>query len=400
MDAHIRVHNVELAKIGLGVSGGDVALLEMIRRLRTADLRHVLHTTASGHATFTRHGLHPIPGKFEYHQVGSSNDERIGVSAAYAWRTAYALRPPVVVPEPPSVVLSHSDIWPTVIYAHRLARRNNLPWIAWSHMVLPDLTRGYRGQFTGRRTVPSYAFALSAMTQRLSLRLMAKKASRVLTINHYTKKELVRRGITEDLITIIPYGADHLARPETGNCTPRPFTAVFVGRFHEQKGIMDLPDIWIHVRKQIPDARLAIVGDGPPAITTMLRAALDRRGLRDAVKTLGFLEDGAKTQALRASDLLVFPSYYESWGIAALEALRQGLPVVAYDLPVYEGLFNNGVLRVPIGSTEQFADAVVQLARDPKHRRTLGRAGREAVSHFRWADSAQQLSEEIHSVAK
>ncbi len=389
---------MELAKIGLGVSGGDVALLETLRRLRQPPLKHVLHTTASGRATFSRRGLQPAPDEFEYRQVTGPADERLGVSAAYAWRLLHGLQPPALATEErPAAVLTHSDILPTVLYGYRLAQRNGLPWLAWSHMVLPDLSRGYQGQFTGTRHLPSYAFAVSSLTQALSFRLMGRRAARVLTINTFTEQQLKRRGVPGDRITVIPYGADHLIQSKTSDRSDRTYTAVFVGRFHDQKGVMDLPAIWARVRTALPDARLAIVGDGPPNITASLEAALADRGVADAVDLLGFLDDEAKIDVLRSAGVLLFPSYYESWGIVALEALCQERPVVAYDLPVYDGLFDAGIVRAPVGDTAALARTVADLAADPARGRTLGREGREAVAKLRWADAANQVVEEVQN---
>lgn len=395
-DHNITIHSVEIAKIGLGVSGGDVCLLENLRRISRPDLKHVLHTTASGRETFVRRGLEPHPETFIYREIGTGKDERLGITAAYAWRTLLALRPPDLGPTAsPAVVLSHSDILPTVIYAYRLSRQNHLPWLAWSHMVLPDLTRGYHGHFTGTRSIPSYAFTLSALTQRLSLLLIARRASRVLTINTYTKQQLERCGVPGDRITVIPYGADHLPQVAPTSQVTHRYTAVFVGRFHEQKGVMDLPAVWARVRTDLPDARLAIIGDGPPDITRSLETALAQQGVADSVDLLGFLDDKTKTAVLGSADLLLFPSYYESWGIVALEALCQSRPVVAYDLPVYDGLFDAGMVRSPIGDSAALARAVADLAVDPERRRVLGCAGRKAVLKLRWADSATQITNEV-----
>jgi glycosyltransferase involved in cell wall biosynthesis len=158
---------------------------------------------------------------------------------------------------------------------------------------------------------------------------------------------------------------------------------------------MDLPSVWAGVRTAIPDARLAIIGDGPPSITRALKAELTRHGVAESVDLLGFLDDETKTAVLGSAELLLFPSYYESWGIVALEALCQSRPVVAYDLPVYDSLFNAGMVRCPVGDSNALAQAVANLALDPERLRALGCAGREAVSKLRWADSATQIADEV-----
>ena len=64
---------------------------------------------------------------------------------------------------------------------------------------------------------------------------------------------------------------------------------------------------------------------------------------------------GEKIKILKQSRLFVLPSFYESWGMVAAEAMAAGLPVVAYSLPVYQDLFSKGINQVKIGDKMVFA---------------------------------------------
>jgi glycosyltransferase involved in cell wall biosynthesis len=122
---------------------------------------------------------------------------------------------------------------------------------------------------------------------------------------------------------------------------------------------------------------LCMVGDGPD------RPDLERRAhelgiVRDTL-FLGYQEDVAPFYA--AFDALVLPSSNEGTPVSAIEALAAGRPVVATRVGgvpdvVEEG--DDGFLVEP-GATDDLADRLAQLARDPELRERMGRAGRERV---------------------
>ena len=120
-----------------------------------------------------------------------------------------------------------------------------------------------------------------------------------------------------------------------------------------------------------------LVGGGP--LRDELEHESERRGLRERVRFTGALPD--VRPYLRAADVFVFPSLYEGLGIAVLEAMAMGVPVVAYDtgpLPEVVVHGETGVL-VPSGDAEGLADGVEALVQAPRKSEVLGAAGRKRV---------------------
>ncbi|WP_214083852.1 glycosyltransferase [Methanoculleus sp.] len=107
---------------------------------------------------------------------------------------------------------------------------------------------------------------------------------------------------------------------------------VFTGRLIREKNVDVLLRALVPVRKEIPDLRALVVGDGPerPALERLARDL----GLAGAVTFTGFLPDhDSVVAAMKASRVFVLPSTREGFGIAALEAMACGLPVVTTDHP-------------------------------------------------------------------
>ena len=108
-----------------------------------------------------------------------------------------------------------------------------------------------------------------------------------------------------------------------------PKTILYVGRLIKEKGILDLMDAYLLLRKEDASIDLLIVGTGPMK-TTLEKAA--RGACPGSVRFIDYLEWGEDLfRAYSNSNVLVLPSYREAFGIVALEAFVSGLPVVVSD---------------------------------------------------------------------
>ncbi|MCB9898057.1 MAG: N-acetyl-alpha-D-glucosaminyl L-malate synthase BshA [Planctomycetes bacterium] len=152
---------------------------------------------------------------------------------------------------------------------------------------------------------------------------------------------------------------------------------VHMSNFRPLKRAPDTVEVFRHLDPSLR-ARLVLAGDGPDA--QIVRDGACRAGLGERVRFLGEIENVESIMA--ASDVALFPSESESFGLAALEAMACGLPVVASrvgGLPevVVDG--ESGFLT-PVGDTRAMAAALTRLLRDPELRRRMGEAGMRRAS--------------------
>lgn len=241
-----------------------------------------------------------------------------------------------------------------------------------------------------RRANPALNTLVSFLLQRLSLRFIRRRADLVLLLNRQVAERLKGMGFAQERLKVVGAGLDVKAIERVPPIPGRAYDAVFFGRFNPTKGCFDLPAIWKAVTDEIPAARLGVIGAGNDPWRRRVQEDLKALGLDRCVDFLGFLPYEEAYGILKASSVLITPSYEEGWGITICEAFACGVPVVAYDLPVYEEVFPRVLRTAPLGDREAFGRQVVDLLRDREAAGRLAGAGRALVARYDWEALAQR----------
>jgi glycosyltransferase involved in cell wall biosynthesis len=157
---------------------------------------------------------------------------------------------------------------------------------------------------------------------------------------------------------------------------------LFVGRLIPEKGVLDVLDAMALLRGRAP-CRLVIAGAGPAA--SMAAERIQSLGLDEHVTLAGRLDRSELAAAYRASDLLVFPTYWgEGFPTVIAEAMDAGLPIVTTATRGNADHLRDGVnaLFVPARAPVAIADAVERLLRNDELRAAMGQANRVKVQEF------------------
>jgi glycosyltransferase involved in cell wall biosynthesis len=160
-----------------------------------------------------------------------------------------------------------------------------------------------------------------------------------------------------------------------------------VGRLSAEKNLESFAEIL----DELPDARLALVGDGPAR--GALERALARQLAAGRVHFAGFLRGEELARAYASADLFVMPSRTETLGFVALEAMASGLPVVAAHaggLPDVVQHEENGLLYHPERPREG-AEAIRRLLAHEAERRFFARLARKSAESASWPAETRRL---------
>jgi glycosyltransferase involved in cell wall biosynthesis len=138
---------------------------------------------------------------------------------------------------------------------------------------------------------------------------------------------------------------------------------VFISRLHPVKNVELLLDAWPHVLRQLPNASLTIAGDGSPSYARSLKQRAV--GMTNSVRFVGHADSEAKAHLHASASVFVLPSLHENFGIAVLEALAAGLPVVVTPEVQLSAFVNEHSLGlVADRSIPVFAAAIVKALED------------------------------------
>jgi glycosyltransferase involved in cell wall biosynthesis len=176
----------------------------------------------------------------------------------------------------------------------------------------------------------------------------------------------------------------------------RRYDSCFVGRFHYQKGVLELIDIWNLVCKKKMNAKLAIVGIGP--LEKDIRAKIKKYNLENNIELLGFKDGSEKYEIFKQSKIVVHPATYDSGGMAAAEGMAWGLPGVSFDLEALKTYYPKGMVKTEINNIEQFAENIMELLDNMEYHTKISKEARDLIVEvWDWNKRAENIYNWISS---
>lgn len=222
------------------------------------------------------------------------------------------------------------------------------------------------------------------------LRHGLRNARRVIAVSHHTAADLrrvfpARAGKVE----VIHWGGDEAATPAAQADTASPYVLAFGGSAR-RKNTDCIVERFAAVAARVPALRLVMVGVSSPAQQQHLAQMTARLGIADRVELPGFVSEAELTALLRGATLLVYLSLYEGFGLPLLEAITQGVPVVASDLTSIPEILAGVPGCFSLQDTAGIDAAIVRLAQDPAERQRWIAAQGSVLKNFRWEATAQR----------
>lgn len=201
--------------------------------------------------------------------------------------------------------------------------------------------------------------------------------------------EYLIRGMTNSRIHVIPNGIDieHFNKSQMNYpiCHPSIF---FVGMLKKVKGVEILLKAMQIVLNRISKAHLYIAGTGPQE--SELKKIAEKLNIMNNVTFLGFVSEDYKYSLYKSTDISVFPSLYEPFGIVLLEAMVCGKAVVASNVGGIPSIVDNGNtgLLFESGNSQELAQKIILLLEDKNLRERLGENGLKKAQQFKWENIA------------
>lgn len=298
-----------------------------------------------------------------------------------------------------NILYSASDFWPDVIPAFVAKLRNHhLKWVAGFYMFAPKPWQK-NSPYKGRRWLLG---ALYWFTQFPVYYLIKKYADMVFVTSAPDVKKFVTSKRNPDKIIVIRGGVDvkssseYLRSAKVIALDKRKYDALFVGRFHYQKGVRELVDIWKIVCAKKPTAKLAMIGNGP--LEAEVRKKINLLGLGNNVDLLGFKDGQDKYEIFKESKIVLHPAVYDSGGMAPCEAMAWGLPAVSFDLEALKTYYPKGMLKTPCYDFKIFAEQIIKLLEEDKLYEKTREDAIAWAEEWDWDKRAQEMFQKMKTL--
>lgn len=171
---------------------------------------------------------------------------------------------------------------------------------------------------------------------------------------------------------------------------------VHISNFRPVKRVLDVVEVFARVRREMP-ARLLLVGDGPE------RSKVEQRCRRcDICDDITFVGNLARVEEiLTGADLFVLPSEIESFGLAALEAMACGVPVITTDVGGLPEVVRHGRdgLLFPVGDVDAMGAAATELLRDQERWSEMSKSARTRALEDFQEDKVVAMYRDIYELA-
>lgn len=382
-----------IAAHGTGISGSDRIFIEFARRWQKSN-RIIIYVNEEGKKMCLGQKL--LAGSnLKYIVWKTPKWAKLGFTVIYFYRITRSVFEALKISiknNKDTVLYSASEFWMDSLPAFILkVRFSKVNWTASWYQTAPNPIIGFaEGK---REKTYNFKALLYFLAQYPIKPLISSFCNYVLVNNQLERKQFPKLNSLDKIKVVI--GAVDLEKiskwKKTHRNNKKIYDAVFQGRFHPQKGVVELIDIWRIVVNRKSDAKMALIGDGP--LMGEVEDRIEKLGLKKNIDLLGYVFDGdLKYETFARSKMVVHPALYDSGGMASAEVMAFGVPAIGFDLKAYESYYPKGMVKVEKGDIKKFAHTILKLLVNKKLRDKIAIEGMKMLkANWSWDKRADEV---------
>ena len=257
---------------------------------------------------------------------------------------------------------------------------------------------------------PEYFTRDRAVQLQFTVRRTVYRAARILTGSEFSKASILKvyGDLAEEKVVVVPNAAASEFRPiprETAAAAVRerlniaaPFV-LSVGDLQPRKNQIGLIRAFARMIRAFPQLKQNLVLAGKETwFADQVHRAARESGIADRIQFFGFVSDSDLLQLYNACDLFVFPSFYEGFGLPALEAMACGRAVVCSHTSALPEVVDGAAILFDPYAIDEIVRALSDLLLDQELRLRMERLGLQRAAHFSWQKTAQRTLKVFHNV--
>jgi glycosyltransferase involved in cell wall biosynthesis len=229
------------------------------------------------------------------------------------------------------------------------------------------------------------------LRRRIVTRRAARRASRIITISEFSRREIVEHlGVPPSKVEVIYPGASRLRGEQAADVARDPLI-LYVGSIFNRRHVPETIRAFGRLARRHPDARFTIVGDNRTFPHVDLDVSVDDAGQRERVITRSYVPDADLAELYGRARAFVFLSEYEGFGLTPLEALASGIPIVVLDTPVAREVYGPAARYVAAPDPRLIEPALEEVLYDASVRARLLQAAPAVVAKYSWQACARTV---------
>jgi glycosyltransferase involved in cell wall biosynthesis len=272
------------------------------------------------------------------------------------------------------------------------------PAIVTLHDVIPLAWDGYR-----------FGSARQRIAYKLMLQLSLRKARLVLTDSQSSKNDILKfTGLSPKKVRSIYLGVGHpycpiddiaLIEETKQRYGVQSDYIIYVGGMDPRKNIDGLIKAFAQFRNQLAqEVELVIVGHKNQLYQRLSKLSQSLGLGKDQVVFTGYVPDEHMPALISGATMLVYPSFYEGFGVPVLEGMACGTPVITSSRSATAEIAADAAVLVEPGSVQQICDAIIRLWKDESLRQMYRLKGLQRVQSFSWQRSVEEILEAYRTV--
>lgn len=235
-----------------------------------------------------------------------------------------------------------------------------------------------------------------------------RKATKLITVSNFSKEDISKTyRFSDSKMVVIPGAARQGFVPleweekqavKDGYADGREYF-LFVGGIHPRKNLMTLLKAFSHFKKwQHSNMKLLVVGRMAWQYEDLLEK-LKTYKYREDVLLLGYLPEIQLQRITAAAYALVYPSWFEGFGLPILEAMQAGVPVICSNTSSMPEVAGDAAILTDPSNHEAMGKEMIALYRNESIRNAFVEKGLQRAKAFSWDETAQSVYKELEAAA-
>ncbi len=387
------IYHIEYAKNwNIAWSWWEICMLENINFFISQWEKNIVLTTENWKKAFENWGL--IESDLLEYKTIKTDDPRTHFKLLFNYlKRVFLAKKDIrsLVINDEDIIICHSDFFPNSIPLYFLSKKNkNANFFYYFHTKYPSIFKGFEWEFIWKYTIPKINMIYLKLSQIFYLNLIKKINSWLILVVNPCFESYISWFFKKSKVKYHFFKIFWWVKENVSIHNQKIYDLVWLGRFQKLKWIYELFEIVMLLKKEKNNIKIAVIWGGSPEVENNFIKKVNELNLQDNIIYKGFINWNEKFKILSQSKIFLMTSYFEGRPITIIEAMKIGLPVISYDLPVY-WVYNKWIIKVPILDNKKITLEILNLLDNEKNMIALEKESLDFSSNYSWENTGKEI---------